>query len=59
MFHFPVAPCVGGLGVRGGNKRNTDFEKWMLLFPHGDLILAGPARNQLEFFNPCGKRGCL
>lgn len=32
-----------------------DFEKWMLLFPHGYLSLAGPTRNQLEFFNLCGR----
>lgn len=32
-----------------------DFGKWMMLFLHGYLILAGPTRSQLEFFNPCGR----
>lgn len=27
----------------------------MMLFLHGYLILAGPARNQLEFFSLCGR----
>lgn len=33
MFHFPVAPCIGGLGVQGGNKKigtlRNAFPAWI------------------------------